>query len=154
VIYVLIMEPCCEKSAPWYVPQPQPYYVRTPGWSDSCDHTDKRVPVLTEHADAEGARERHSLTLGSRCLEGWMWEGDLPPEGERFRITSVGGSHLTGLLHGKPSDMWFPTADLAREHVNRQRESLYNIVGDRDMVVRWSSYNLPVGTALEVGQPA
>lgn len=117
---VMVLEPCCSKTAPGYVPGPKPYYVRTPGWSDTCDHPrdKRRVPVITRHADRESAEAEFAKTKGWDGTGGWIFEGAMPPEGERHQCV------------------------------------LFNIVGDMDTRVRWSSYNGPVGTELTPGDGA
>jgi hypothetical protein len=153
---VLLMEPCCEMSADWYDPGPRPVWHRTPGaWPPSCGHPEKRIPVITTHTDKAEAESRYAETRGWHALKGWMHEGEMPPEGERFRIMGVHGGGGSGWRkHSPPSKAVFPTVDLARECAEKWRNVLYDIVGDTDTRVRWSSYGVKVGTVLEPFEPA
>lgn len=153
---VMIMEPCCELTEPGYDPGPRPVWNRTPGaWPPRCLHKDTRVPTYTTHETREAAEAEFGKTRGWGALDGYLYEGGMPPEGERFRLVRVGGNGVHGHIHGNPSDAVFPTMEAARKYGERgARGSLLNVVGDRDMRVRWSSYGLPAGTEIEPGQPA
>lgn len=157
VLTVVIMEPCCKKSAPDYDPGPCPVWIRFPhSWPPRCTHAEKRVLTITEHTTRESADPEYAKTLGWDALTGYLYEGAMPPEGERFRIMSVAGSlsNRYGYFHTKPSLLVFPTAEFAAEWAEKNRRSLYNIVGDQDTRVRLSSYGVPVGGELEVGDQA
>lgn len=151
---VLLMEPCCEISADGYDPGPRPVWNRIPGgWPPRCQHADKRVPVITTHTDRAEAEARHAHTRGWGSLAGWIYEGEMPPVGERFRICGVGGSlsSARGYYALEPGVMEFPTVDVAREFMDAKRASLYNIVGDTDLTVHWSSYGRETGSQIEPG---
>lgn len=151
---VLLMEPCCEMSADDYDPGPRPVWNRTPGgWPPRCGHADKRVPVLTVHTDKAEAEARHAETLGWGGLKGWIFEGEMPPEGERFRIAGVGGSLSSsrGYYSAGPGRMEFPTVEFAREYAEKTRTILFNIIGDTDLTVRWSSYGYRIGMDIDPG---
>ncbi|NIY68093.1 hypothetical protein [Streptomyces malaysiensis] len=71
------------------------------------------------------------------------------------------GSLNTHFEHSSPFEIPFPTVKMARDYAenwheypdgHRRKEILYNIVGDQDTIVRWSSYTIPVGTELEAGE--
>lgn len=153
---VVVMEPCCYVSAPDFVPPPKPVHIRTPGdWSGSrCTHAVRRIPTITVHTTRESADPEYAKTLGWHSLPGYLYEGVMPPEGERFRIMRVGGNSISGHHHGEPGTMPFPTAEFAAEYAEKTRGILYNIVGDQDTRVRLSSYCVPVGTELEPGWTA
>ncbi|MFJ5739982.1 hypothetical protein [Streptomyces microflavus] len=160
VFTVCILKPCCEKTEPCYKPKPKPHHIRTPGWSDSCDHhrRERRKAMITTYKTREEANaEYQGKARGWGATDGWMYEGEMPPEGERFRIMPIKGTLTTHFWHGEPVEIAFPTIDLAREYAeeyheypdgNRHKQILYNIVGDQDTVVRWSSYEVRVGTEL------
>ncbi|MFJ5725828.1 hypothetical protein [Streptomyces sp. NPDC093149] len=161
---ICILEPCCEKTEPGYTPRPKPVHIRTPGWSDSCNHPmrERRKATITTYEKREPAWEEYYGKAGSGwwTTDGWFFEGEIPPEGERFRIMPIVGSLNTHFEHGRPVEIPFPTIELAREyaedyheypHGERDKQILYNIVGDQDTVVRWSSYTVPVGTELSPG---
>ncbi|WP_030660815.1 hypothetical protein [Streptomyces rimosus] len=161
---VCILEPCCEKTEPGYVPRSKPYYVRTPGWSDSCRHPKRewRKATLTTYETRAAAEEEYYGKAGSGwyTTDGWLFEGQMPPEGERFRIMPIVGTSTSHHEHGRPVEIPFPAIEMAREYAEeyheypdsgRRKQSLYNIVGDRDTVVRWSSYDVEVGTELTPG---
>ncbi|MGW1784923.1 hypothetical protein ACWCQQ_38335 [Streptomyces sp. NPDC002143] len=89
-----------------------------------------------------------------------MFEGVMPPAGERFRIMTTVGSLNTHLEHAAPFAIPFPTVEMAREYAEdwheypdalRRKEILFNIVGDQDTIVRWSSYGVSVGHELSAG---
>ncbi|MEU1552203.1 hypothetical protein ABZ517_05700 [Streptomyces scabiei] len=153
-ITVVVMEPCCEKSAPDYEPPPRPYYVRGPWSPTACGHIPKRIPTITVHETRESADPEYAKTIGWHALPGYLYEGEFPPEGERFRIMRVAGSLSTdrGYFHAQPGRLVFPTAELATEYAEKRRISLYNIVGDTDTVVRLSSYGMQVGRELIAGE--
>ncbi|MEW1548457.1 hypothetical protein [Streptomyces tsukubensis] len=166
VFTVCILEPCCEKSEPGYIPKPKPCYVRTPGWSDSCAHprSERRKATITEYGTREEAEaEYQGKACGWGATDGWLYEGKMPPEGERFRIMPIQGTLTTHFWHGAPVEIPFPTIGLAREYAKeyheypdggRHKQILYNIVGDQDTVVRWSSYTVKAGTELAAGDGA
>lgn len=157
IFTVCILEPCCEKTEPGYTPSPKPYCVRTPGWSDLCNHLrrERRKATIATHTTREEAEAEHQDKAG-----GWTCAGEMPPEGERFRIMPVKGTLAACFWHGEPVEIPFPTIVLAREYAEeyheypdgeRYKQVLYNIVGDQDTVVRWSSYAVKVGTELRAG---
>lgn len=166
VFTVCILEPCCEKSEPGYTPRPKPYCVRTPGWADSCNHlrSERRKATITTYKTREQAEvEYQGKARGWGSTDGWLYEGEMPPEGARFRIMPIKGTLTTHFWHGEPVEIPFPTIDLAREYAEeyheypdggRHKQILYNIVGDRDTVVRWSSYTVKAGTELAAGDGA
>ncbi|MBL1115378.1 hypothetical protein JK364_23695 [Streptomyces sp. 110] len=151
---VVVMEPCCVKSEPGYDPGPRPVWHRFPdSWPPSCNHWPKRVLTITEHETRETAEPEYAKTLGWDAYPGYLHEGAMPPEGERFRIMVVSGDLTRGYFHAAPEPLVFPTAELAAGWVEKKR-ALYNIVGDQDQRVRLSSYGVPVGTELLTGEPA
>ncbi|MFJ2420175.1 hypothetical protein [Streptomyces brevispora] len=154
---VVVMEPCCEKTAPDYDPGPRPYWNQSVGgWPPRCIHAEKRMLNISEHMTRESADPEYAKTLGWGALQGYLYEGVMPPEGERFRIMHVKGSFSSacGHFHGPPSSLVFPTAEFAAEYAEKARGILYNVVGDTDTVVRLSSYRVEVGRCLEPGEQA
>lgn len=167
IVTVMVLEPCCHMTEPGYDPGPRPVYNRTPGaWPPRCGHPVPRVPTFTEHAQLDTVRAEFAKTRGWGSTDGYVYNGVMPPEGERFRIMPVGGSlsSVDGYRHRAPWEIDFPTVDVAtlyasqyHEYTNAQRyryESLVNIVGDRDTVVRWSSYGVETGVELTPHQHA
>lgn len=158
---VCVLEPCCELTEPGYEPGPRPVWNRVPGgWPPRCPHPAPRVPTLTTHATREAAEAEYAKTRGWYSTDGWMVEGEIPPEGERFRVMPVVGTLATHYEHSRPRELPFPSIDLAREYAeewhewpdgNRHKEVLFNIVGDQDTRVRWSSYRVQIGAELEAG---
>lgn len=149
---VVLLVPCCEKSAPDYNPGPRPVWNRIPGgWPPRCLHANKRLLTITEHPTRASAEPEYAMTLGWFSLTGYLYEGVMPPEGERFRIMKVAGSLSFGYFQKEPGKLVFPTAEFAMEWAEKKRHSLYNIVGDTDTRVRLSSYGLPTGVELEPG---
>ncbi|MFF8283296.1 hypothetical protein ACF06W_11305 [Streptomyces albus] len=161
---VCVLEPCCEKTHPGYVPQPKPYYVRTPGWSDSCNHPrgERRKATLATYEDKAAAEEEYYAKAGGGwcTTDGWFFEGKMPPEGKRFRIMPIVGTLNTHYEHAEPVEIPFPTIQMAREYAGeyheypdgaRRKHILFNIVGDKDTVVRWSAYNIEIGLELTPG---
>ncbi|MFV0135554.1 hypothetical protein ACLGIH_20420 [Streptomyces sp. HMX87] len=120
-----------------------------------------RVATLTTYQDRAAAEAEYmGKARGWYSTDGYMFEGEMPPEGERFRILPIGGSLTTHYYHGEPVEIPFPTIEMAREYAEdwheypnakRYQQILFNIVGDRDTRVRWSSYGVSVGTELEAG---
>ncbi|WP_329271830.1 hypothetical protein [Streptomyces sp. NBC_01451] len=121
------------------------------------------MATLTTH-DTQSLAEAwfNGRARGWYSTDGWLFDGEMPSEGERFRIVPVGGSLATarGYLHGAPVEIPFPTIEQAREYAEayheypdgrRHRQVLFNIVGDQDTLVRWSSYGVGIGTELEAG---
>ncbi|WP_030570081.1 hypothetical protein [Streptomyces aureocirculatus] len=62
--------------------------------------------------------------------------------------------------HAAPFEIPFPTIEMAREYAedwheypdgNRRKKILFNIVGDQDTIVRWSSYGVSIGHELAAG---
>jgi len=152
----VVIDPCCALSAPDYDPGPRPVWNRTPGgWPPRCLHADKKVQAITEH-DTESLADNWRAGRDARysTADGYTFEGVMPPEGERFRIMGTGGDLVGGYFHARPSVLEFPTVQRAREYAEMRRMSLFNIVGDTDTAVRWSSYRVTVGRDLEVGGPA
>lgn len=151
VVTVMVLEPCCDLGAPWS------------NYPENCPHVrdNQRVPTFTEHTDLQSVRREWAKTRGWGSTDGYLFNGRMPAEGERFRIMPVGGSltSVEGFTHTEPWAIDFPTVEAARAYAdawheytdgNRRRySSLVNIVGDRDTVVRWSSYGVRVGTVLE-----
>ncbi len=161
VVTVMVLEPCCVMTEPGYDPGPRPYYSRTPGaWPPRCGHPESRVPTFTEHTDLESVRGEFAKTRGWGSTDGYVFNGVMPPEGERFRIMPVGGSlsGVDGYRHALPWGIDFPTAESAALYASTYHEyldakryrypSLVNVVGDRDTVVRWSSYGIEPGAEL------
>ncbi|WP_274032613.1 hypothetical protein [Streptomyces sp. MMBL 11-1] len=164
---VCILEPCCEKTEPGYTPMPKPFYVRTPGWSDTCQHkrSERRKATFTVYDDRAMAEREYQGRAGGGwyTTDGYLFEGEMPPEGERFRIMPIRGNLTSGYFHCEPAEIPFPTIETAREYAEdyheypsgvRDKQILYNIVGDQDTVVRWSSYRVPVGRELTPGDYA
>lgn len=153
VFTVCILEPCCELTRPGYDPGPRPVGNRVPGgWPSRCSHTVRFVPTLTRHTGRESAEGEYSKTRGWDALSGWMFPGEMPPEGERFRIMPVimaGEWHK----HGEPWNVPFPTVELAVEYAE-ERLQFFNVVGDTDTVIRFSPYNVKVGTEIFPGDMA
>lgn len=164
VFTVCVLEPCCELTEPGYEPGPRPVGNRTPGgWPPRCTHAARRVATLTRHTDRDAAETEYAKTKGWYSTDGWMFEGEMPPEGERFRIMPMDGTLNTHYEHRAPVDIPFPTIDMARDYAEdwhewpdgeRHKETLFNIVGDTDTRVRWSSYGVRVGAELEAGNYA
>lgn len=155
VVTVMVLEPCCGMTEPGYDPGPCPAYNRTPGaWPPRCGHPDPRVPTFTEHTDLESVRAEFTKTRGWGSTDGYVFNGVMPPDGERFRIMPVGGSltSVDGYRHMPPWPIAFPTVEVAQAYAADWREytdgnryrysSLVNVVGDQDLTVRWSSYGL------------
>lgn len=116
------------------------------------------ITVYEERKAAEA--EYFGKARGYHSTDEWIFEGEMPPEGEQFRIMPITGTLCTHHEHGKPVEIPFPTIELAREyakeyheypHGEREMHILFNIVGDQDTRVRWSSYTVPVGTELTPG---
>ncbi|MGW0881360.1 hypothetical protein [Streptomyces sp. NPDC002671] len=138
--------------------------MRTPGWSDSCNHREHRKATLTTYETREEAEaEYNGKARGWYSTDGWLFDGELPPAGQRFRIMPIGGTLATHYFHGEPVEIPFPTVELAREYAEdwheypsgtRNKQILYNIVGDTDTVVRWSSYRVEPGVELTPGDYA
>ncbi|MFE4335380.1 hypothetical protein ACFRQM_40045 [Streptomyces sp. NPDC056831] len=135
-----------------------------PGWSDSCNHPkrERRKATITTYEKREAAWEEYYGKAGGGwwTTDGWFFEGEIPSEGERFRIMPIVGSLNTHYEHGRPVEIPFPTIEIAREYAEvhheypdggRRRQILFNIIGDQDTKVRWSSYTVPVGTKLLPG---
>lgn len=162
VFTVCVLEPCCELTEPGYEPGPRPVWNRTPGgWPPRCAHAARRVATLTRHTDRESADAEYGKTKGWYRLSGWLYEGEMPPAGERFRIMPVGGNLKTHHVHADPVDIPFPSIEIARDYAenwnewpdgNSHKEILFNIVGDTDTRVRWSSYTVEAGTELTPGE--
>lgn len=152
----VMLDPCCLLSDPNHDPGPRPVWNRIPGgWPPRCMHADKRVQVIAEHGTESLADNWRAGRDGlHHTADGYVFEGVMPPEGERFRIVRSGGGGVNGYVYSVPSVLEFPSVDVAREYARARRLSLYNIVGDTDTRVRWSSYRVPVGTELEAGGPA
>ncbi|WP_424863043.1 hypothetical protein [Streptomyces sp. MMS24-I29] len=151
-------------TEPGYDPGPRPVWNRTPGgWPPNCRHprSARRKATITTYEDKHAAEAWfNGRARGWYSTDGWLFEGGMPPEGERFRIMPIVGSLNTHYEHGRPVEIPFPAIELAREyaedyheypHGGRDKQVLYNIVGDQDTVVRWSSYTVPVGTELSPG---
>ncbi|MFB7919518.1 hypothetical protein [Streptomyces sp. NPDC056061] len=121
----------------------------------------RRKATITTYEDERAAEAWfNGRARGRYSTDGWMFEGVMPPEGERFRIMPIVGSLNTHYEHAAPFEIPFPTIAMAREyaedyheypHGGRSKQVLYNIVGDQDTIVRWSSYTVPVGTELSSG---
>lgn len=150
VVTVCVLEPCCDNSAPWGE------------YPENCRHGRgaRRAPVFTTHPTLEAAAPEAAKLKGWYHLDGYVFEGEMPPEGERFRIMPIIGSLNTHYEHAAPVEIPFPTIEQAREYAEdwhewpdarRHKEILFNIVGDQDTRVRWSSYTVPVGTELAPG---
>ena len=152
----VMIDPCCPLSAPDYDPGPRPVWNRSPGgWPPRCMHAQRTVLAVTEHETESLAENWRAGREGLYATaDGYVFEGVMPPEGERFRIMRTGGNLTSGYIHAQPSVLEFPSVDLAREYAGTRRLSLYSIVGDTDTRVRWSSYRVPVGTELQEGGPA
>lgn len=159
-VTVMVLEPCCAMTEPGYDPGPRPVYNRIPGgWPPRCRHCVPRVPTFTSHTELETVRAEFAKTRGWGSTDGYVHNGVMPPEGERFRIMPV-----DGYRHGAPWEIGFPTVDVARRWAAQwhdypdgkryQYPSLVNVVGDRDTVVRWSSYGIEPGTELTPHQHA
>ena len=150
VVTVMVLEPCCDNGAPWGE------------YPENCPHArnNQRIPTFTEHTQLDTVRAEFAKTRGWGSTDGYVYNGGMPPEGERFRIMPVVGSlsSVDGYQHATPWEIDFPTVDVAKlyasqyhEYTNAQRyryESLVNIVGDQDTVVRWSSYGVEPGVEL------
>lgn len=159
---VCILEPCCTLTEPGYDPGPRPVWNRSVnGWPPRCGHSAPRVATLTTHEN-QGLAEAwfNGRARGWYSTDGWLFEGAMRPEGQRFRIMRIGGSLNTHFIHGDPYEIPFPTIEMAREyaedwheypHGGRDKPILYNVVGDQDTQVRWSSYGVTVGTELGAG---
>lgn len=146
VVTIMVLEPCCDNGAPWGE------------YPENCRHRVKRVPTFTEHTTLETARAEFAKTRGWGSTDGYVHNGVMPPEGERFRIMPVVGSLTTHYEHAQFWSIDFPTVEAAKLYAADYREytdgkryrypSLVNIIGDRDTVVRWSSYGIEPGTEL------
>lgn len=164
VITVMVLEPCCERTKPGYDPGPRPVWNRMPGaWPPRCTHGDKRQVKITQHETREAADREFAATRGWGGTDGWLFEGAMPPEGERFRIMPVSRTGAGYSEHMQPWEVPFPTVDMAREYAERfaeyptgerHRHVLYHVVGDQDTRVRWSATGVEVGTELYAGDPA
>lgn len=155
VFTVCVMEPCCELTRPGYDPGPRPVWNVIPGgWPPSCEHISRRVPTLTRHTGRESAESEYSKTQdGWYSLSGWMFHGEMPSEGKRFRIMPVirvGEWHK----HAEPWNIPFPTVELAVEYAEDKGLQFFNVVGDTDTVIRFSPYNVKVGRELFPGDMA
>ncbi|WP_405824189.1 hypothetical protein OG705_29085 [Streptomyces sp. NBC_00838] len=161
---VCILEPCCEKTEPGYEPIPKPYYVRTPSWSNSCNHPrrEQHKATLTSYETRAAADEEYYGKAGSGryTTDGWLFEGAMPPEGDRFRIMPIVGTLNTHYEYGRPVEIPFPSIEMARAYAEewheypdgrRRKQILFNIIGDQDTRVRWSSYNIATGRELTPG---
>ncbi|WP_158819110.1 MULTISPECIES: hypothetical protein [Streptomyces] len=151
-------------TEPGYDPGRRPVWNRSPGgWPPSCGHprSERRKATITTYENKDEAEAWYMGRARGWCsTDGWLFEGAMPPEGERFRIMPIGGSLDSHFEHSSPYEIPFPTIDMAREYAeeyheypdgNQDKQTLYNIVGDRDTVVRWSSYTLAIGTELTPG---
>lgn len=165
MITVMVLEPCCEKTEPGYDPGPRPVWNRTPGgWPPRCNHRYEREVKVTQHETRESADREFAKTRGWRPTDGWLFEGEMPPEGERFRIMPIVGGGGSGFhRHAEPWDIPFPTVGMAQTYAERfskypdgrsHRYHLYHVVGDQDTRVRWSATGVPEGTVLHAGDPA
>lgn len=161
---VCILEPCCVMTEPEYDPGPRPVWHRSPGgWPPSCGHPqrERRKATITTYKEKSTAEAwLQGRARGWYSTDGWMFEGVMPPAGERFRIMTTVGSLNTHLEHAAPFAIPFPTVEMAREYAEdwheypdalRRKEILFNIVGDQDTIVRWSSYGVSVGHELSAG---
>ncbi|WP_434598192.1 hypothetical protein [Streptomyces sp. A5-4] len=159
---VCILEPCCTLTEPGCDPGPRPVWNRSVnGWPPRCGHPAPRVATLTTH-ERQGLAEAwfNGRARGWYSTDGWLFEGAMPTEGQRLRIMPILGSLTTHFEHSAPFEISFPTIEMAREYAQdwheypdgeRRKEILFNIVGDQDTIVRWSSYTVEVGTELEAG---
>lgn len=117
VFAVCVLEPCREKTEPGCTPRPKPYYARTPGWSDSCNHlrSERHKPTITTYKTSEeAAAEYQGKARGWGSTMDGCTRGEMPPEGERFRIMLIKGTLTTHFWHGEPVEIPFPTIDWRR----------------------------------------
>lgn len=116
VFAVCVLEPCCEKTEPGFTPRPRPYYVRTPGWSDSCNHlrSERYKATITTYKTPEEAEAEYQCSVrGWGSTDGWLYEGE-----SRRRVSGSGspikGTLTTHFWHGEPVEIPFPTIDSRR----------------------------------------
>ncbi|MGW3153770.1 hypothetical protein [Streptomyces sp. NPDC001089] len=162
---VCILQPCCAMTEPGYDPGPRPVWNRAVGgWPPRCGHPsrERRKATITRYEDRAAAEEEYYSKAGGGwyTTDGWIFEGEMPPEGQQFRIMPIVGSLNSHYEYGKPVEIPFPTIEMAQEYAEkhheypdgeRRKQILYNIVGDQDTRVRWSSYNVEIGRELTSG---
>lgn len=118
VFAVCVLEPCCEKTEPGFTPRPRSYYVRTPGWSDSCNHLRSereryKATITTYKTPEEAEAEYQCKVRGWGSTDGWLYEGE-----SRRRVSGSGspikGTLTTHFWHREPVEIPFPTIDSRR----------------------------------------